>query len=275
MGGSLAHNRDRLVVHAEHGHAAHHLDAVHSERVGVVGHEILQPVHLASDHPSHPFHVDLLQRVAVGREAKRAQRAHVDRAPQRPIAHKRHPQQRPPAVAWHHKVAAFVAHTAGHEAGIRGVEQGHVGVGHGYSLGINDSPHGLEALFLRAFHENQAVAHGQPHGVEAEHLAHGLGNGAAAQLYGDGEVLQFVVDKVDGIAAAGPFEVGEHPGKRHAMVAARDALGRQGAQRAEGPGKQNEAWLHGGGQLMVMVLSAKVRFTFSNRFSVSTAFSTA
>ena len=127
------------------------------------------------------------------------------------------------------KIAAFVGHTACNQCRILGREQGDVGIGYGLALLVNDGALVSVVCFLHAFHENLltalVIACRDTDGIESYHLSDGFGQCLAVDGRGDAEVLQFVVEKHDGIAGLLLAELPEGIGERNIVIGMCDALG--------------------------------------------------
>ena len=124
------------------------------------------------------------------------------------------------------EVAILIGHAAGDQAGVYRIEQLHVGVGQGLALVVDEMADELLAVFLHAFHGDEAVADGGLNGIETNDLADGIAERGVLNADRDSVVLQFVIDKADMIALGCLAEVDEHLGHGTALVVARDALSR-------------------------------------------------
>ena len=83
----------------------------------------------------------------------------------------------------------------------------------------------LCVLLLGALNEDFVVVIGNLHRIETYDLAQGLVDRQVAEMTGDGEVLQFVVDEIDGLVADGRIQVFEHFRQRFVLIVACQSLG--------------------------------------------------
>ena len=136
--------------------------------------------------------------------------AHADAAQQGLVADAGCPNRHAAGIAGNDKVAVLIAHAAVQECGISVAEQRDVGELYGVS-GIIDQPaNDFRGFLLRTLHEDVVLVVAHFHGVEADDLVDGFFQRQVGEVAGHGEVLQLVVDEVDGLVASGGIEVFQH-----------------------------------------------------------------
>ena len=92
---------------------------------------------------------------------------------------------------------AFVRHAAGNQRGVTGREQSDVSVGYGLPLFVDDGALVAVCGFLRTLDGDFCAVDAHADGIEAYHLADGIGHGLTTNGGGDAEVLQLVVEEID------------------------------------------------------------------------------
>ena len=68
----------------------------------------------------------------------------------------------------------------------------------------------FDILLLGTLDEDLIVIIGHPHRIEPDDLTDSLLDGQVAEMACDGEVLQFVIDEVNGLVAGGGIQVFKH-----------------------------------------------------------------
>ncbi len=124
------------------------------------------------------------------------------------------------------ETTTLVGHTAAHHRRVGGVEQGDVGIRQRQVVLVHH--HALEVVLglVNALHIDLALfTLGHLDGIETYHLADGLGNWFVLDMGGYREILQFVVEEVDGIVAGFFSQLAQGIGNRHVTVVAGHALG--------------------------------------------------
>ena len=77
------------------------------------------------------------------------------------------------------------------------MKQVNIGVGHGLAVFVDDGTRQMTLGLVGTLHSDFPVRYAHTYGIEAYHLADGIGNSLATNGGGDAEVLQFVVEEVD------------------------------------------------------------------------------
>ena len=102
-------------------------------------------------------------------------------------------------LAGNHKVAILIAHAAVYEGPVGNLQQGDIGKFDGLALTIDNTPHDLGCFLLSTLYEDGVFLVGDLHGIEPNDLANGFLDRKLAEVGGHGEVLQLVIDEVDGL----------------------------------------------------------------------------
>ena len=92
------------------------------------------------------------------------------------------------------------------------------------SVFIHDATYHFCVFLLSTFNEDLVAVVGHLHRIEADHLADGFLDGEIAEVAGHGEILQFVVDEIDGLVAGDCIQVFEHFRQWLVLVIATDGL---------------------------------------------------
>ena len=168
------------------------------DRHTAIGHLVLRYLAL---------HLNAFHHIGLGLEGDGANVAHADVSLHRLVAYIRHLQYDAFLLAGDDEVAILVSHTAVDKSLMK---QGNIGKLDRAATFIYDVSDHLLILLLGTLDEDIVVIIGHTHRIEPDDLTDGLLDRQVAEMAGDGEVLQFVIDEVDSLVAGGGIQVFEY-----------------------------------------------------------------
>ena len=126
------------------------------------------------------------------------------------------------------EIAALVRHAAVEQGRIDGIEQGYVGIGDGLPRFVDNRAYVARVGLLNALHEDFpsviVVGCADADRVKSYHLTDGIGHGLSVDRGGDAEVLQLVVEEVDGVVRLLDGQLAQGVGNGLILIFSGDAL---------------------------------------------------
>ena len=108
------------------------------------------------------------------------------------------------------EIAIVIGHALVEGVSVIDGQQCHIGETHGDVLRIQHLADEAHRVALGALHEDVGIELGDPHGIITAHLSDSLQDGGLLYMGGDPEILQVVIDEIDGdgVAVAVQYEEG-------------------------------------------------------------------
>jgi hypothetical protein len=123
---------------------------------------------------------------------------------------------------WDDEETSLVAHASTDKRGIRWMKQVNVGVCNGLALLVDDVTLVAGFSFLYALHKNLMSillsARSDAYGIETDHLLYGFGQMLVLDSCSDTEVLQFVIEEIDGVTCLLLTELSQRIREGYVMI---------------------------------------------------------
>ena len=209
--------------HCYHRHTVHQFNGVLAFGKGIVGHNVLQPPHLMTDNRGQAADSHIMQMVILCLHADGADLGHRYDALYGLEANATDTSPDPSCCSTgDDKVTGLIADTSANHGGVSRMVEYDIGKRYWMPLLVDKFSFQAVVGLLYTFHEDSAALTGDRHRVEADDSTDGVIKRQSLKTASDSEILQFVVDEIDGLTVAGCIQVLEHLRQRLVMVTAGD-----------------------------------------------------
>ena len=263
---TLAQNLEAVAFLRNHRHAGEHIlgcaQALHHGAFDVHHERVAVKLHLRT----LTLHRDAVDGVALRLQADGAEVLTAALPPHGLVAHVGDAGQNGRLFNRYGEVAALVRHATAEQRGVGCIHHGHVGIGHGQPLLVDDGARQVAVGLMGALHvEFPFATPDHADGIEPHDLLNGIGQRLVTDGGGHAEVFQLVVEEADRVVGRQLAEVAQHLGHGYVSVAARNLL-RLHLGKAAKEHENGDEMLH----LTISFPFSTTIVTCSNMFNFST-----